>query len=158
MTGYTAAQGAGSAGSVRRLLLGVAATIVLVLGAAAGVSLGGKAAGEAPAAGRQVSIYASLGDSFEVELQQDGRQRHFRAALTALARDESVIDALDAHAPLIRGRLVTLFGQQDVDALRTEEGKLALRERVLATIREVLQKETGAPGVEQVFFTDLVLQ
>ena len=43
-------------------------------------------------------------------------------------------------------------------AIGSEEGKLALRERALATIREVLEKETGTPGVEQVFFTDLVLQ
>ena len=69
-----------------------------------------------------------------------------------------MIKALELHAPLIRGRLVALLGEQDFAALRTEAGKVALRERILATLQDVLRSETGSPGVEQVFFTEFVLQ
>ena len=53
---------------------------------------------------------------------------------------------------------MTLLGEQDFVALRTEAGKEALRERVLATLQDVLRTETGSPGVEQVYFTEFVVQ
>ena len=161
----TADPGSGANGKRKRLLIGAAAVVVvLALAVTAWLLLGGKdeeqggaeTASAAPAA--PAAIYASLGDKFVVTLHEQGRQRYFQASLSALTRDEGVIKALELHAPLIRGRLVALLGEQDLAALRTEAGKLALRERILATLQEVLQAETGSPGVEQVFFTEFVLQ
>lgn len=149
----------------RKLLLigAAAALVVLALGATAWFLLGGEAAEEqtqaasAPVAA-PTAIYASLGEKFVVTLQEQGRQRYFQASLSALTREESVVKALELHAPLIRGRLVALLGEQDFAALRTEAGKIALRDRILATLQDVLQTETGSAGVEQVFFTEFVLQ
>ena len=156
-----------SGGNTRKrklLLIGAAAAlVVLVLAATAWFLLGGEAADEdaqvasAPVA-PATAIYASLGEKFVVTLQEQGRQRYFQASLSALTRDESVVKALELHAPLIRARLVALLGEQDFAALRTEAGKLALRDRILATLQDVLQTETGSAGVEQVFFTEFVLQ
>lgn len=156
-----------SGGNTRKrklLLIGAAAAlVVLVLAATAWFLLGGEHADEdAKAASAPVAaptaIYASLGEKFVVTLQEQGRQRYFQASLSALTRDESVVKALELHAPLIRGRLVALLGEQDFAALSTEAGKLALRDRILATLQDVLQTETGSAGVEQVFFTEFVLQ
>jgi flagellar FliL protein len=146
------------------LLIGAAAAlVVLALGATAWFLLGGEAAEEeaqatsAPVAA-PTAIYVSLGDKFVVMLQYEGRRHYLQTMLSVLTHDGSVAKQLEVHAPLIRGRLVALLGEQDFAALRTDAGRLLLRERILATIREILQKETGEPGVEQVFFTDLVLQ
>lgn len=148
----------------KKLLIGAAAAVlVLALAAAAWFLLGGEDAEEgaqpasAPAAA-PAAIYASLGEKFVVTLHEQGRQRYFQASLSALTRDEAVVKALELHAPLIRARLVALLGEQDFAALRTEAGKLALRDRILATLQDVLRSETGSPGVEQVFFTEFVLQ
>ena len=105
-----------------------------------------------------VTIYASLGERFVVTLQVDGKQRYFQVSLSVMAREQSAIDALTVHAPLIRGRLVSLLGSQDFAALQTEQGKLALRASILGTVQEILTAETGHAGVEQVFFTEFVLQ
>jgi len=154
-----------SGGNRKKLaLIGAAAAVVAVaLAVAAWFLLGGKHGDEgAEAASAPVAapaaIYASLGDKFVVTLQEDGRQRYFQTSLSALTRDQAVVKALELHAPLIRGRLVTLLGEQDFVALRTEAGKEALRERVLATLQDVLRTEIGSPGVEQVYFTEFVLQ
>jgi flagellar FliL protein len=148
----------------KKLLIGAAAAVVvLALAVTAWLLLGSKGgedaaeAASAPAAA-PAAIYASLGEKFVVTLHEQGRQRYFQTSLSALTRDEAVIKALDLHAPLIRARLVALLGEQDFAALRTEAGKLALRDRILATLQQVLQAETGSPGVEQVFFTEFVLQ
>jgi flagellar FliL protein len=148
----------------KKLLIGAAAAVVvLALAVTAWLLLGSKGgedaaeAASAPAAA-PAAIYASLGEKFVVTLHEQGRQRYFHTSLSALTRDEAVIKALDLHAPLIRARLVALLGEQDFAALRTEAGKLALRDRILATLQQVLQAETGSPGVEQVFFTEFVLQ
>jgi flagellar FliL protein len=146
------------------LLIGAAAAAVLLLVALAAVLLL-RDRGEDEAAGKvaataapPATIYASLGDKFVVVLQEDGTQRYLQTSLTVLTHDETVLKALEVHAPLIRGRLVALLGAQDFASLRSEQGKLALRDRILATVQEVLQSETGQPGVEQVFFTEFVLQ
>ena len=164
MAGEKAADAVSGGNRKKLVLIGAAAAVVAVaLAVAAWFLLGGKHAGEgAEAASVPVAaptaIYASLGDKFVVTLQEDGRQRYFQTSLSALTRDEAVVKALELHAPLIRGRLVTLLGEQDFAALRTEAGKLALRERILAALQDVLRTETGSPGVEQVFFTEFVLQ
>ncbi|HMV70906.1 MAG TPA: flagellar basal body-associated FliL family protein [Pseudomonadales bacterium] len=164
-TTKTAAAGAGAGGgSKKRLLIMAAAAIaLLVVGVTAGVLLGGRAGAQKPAdeqaeAAPAKAIYVSLGDKFVVMLQYEGRRHYLQTMLSVLTHDGSVTKQLEVHAPLIRGRLVALLGEQDFAALRTDAGRVLLRERILATIREILQKETGKPGVEQVFFTDLVLQ
>jgi flagellar FliL protein len=164
MAEETTADAASGGNKKKKLLIGAAAAVVvLALAVTAWMLLGSKRADEAAQAASApvaapAAIYASLGEKFVVTLHEQGRQRYFQTSLSALTRDEAVIKALELHAPLIRGRLVALLGEQDFAALRTEAGKLALRERILATLQDVLQAETGSPGVEQVFFTEFVLQ
>ena len=159
------AGGAGAAGKKKKLLIiAVAVALLLVIGIALAWFL---LAGDADTADSEVAaaaatpapaIYASLGERFVVTLQVDGKQRYFQVSLSAMAREQSVIDELTVHAPLIRGRLVSLLGSQDFVALQTEQGKLALRAAILGTVQEILTTETGHAGVEQVFFTEFVLQ
>lgn len=164
-TANNGAAGAEAArGGRKKLLIMAAAAIALLgLGVGVGVLLGGRSsppedAAPQAAAGPAPAIYVSLGDKFMVTLQYEGRQRYCKTSLSAMTRDESVVEELGVHAPLIRGRLDSLLGEQDFGQLRTDAGRQALRGRILATVQEVLQKEIGQPGVEQVYFTDLVLQ
>lgn len=145
------------------LLIGLLVVVLLGAGIGLGFLFGNRsAAPESPAAdvssARQPAIYVSLGDTFLVMLSHQGRQHYCKAALSALVRDQEVVEQLKVHAPLIRGRLNSLIGEQDFAVLRTDEGRQTLRSRILATVQEILQREMGRPGVEQVFFTELVLQ
>ena len=51
-----------------------------------------------------------------------------------------------------------LFSGQEFEALQTPEGKEALRQASLAEVQKVMQEKIGKPGVEQVLFTDFVMQ
>jgi flagellar FliL protein len=154
--------GGGNSRRKKRVLIGAGAALaLLLLGVLGWVFLGGSDEPAQPAEAVvevPVALYATLGDKFVVTLDAGGKPHFLQLSLSVLAREQAVIEELGVHAPLIRSRLVSLFGAQDFERLRSEEGKLALRAEVLAAVQEILSTETGKPGVEQVYFTDFVLQ
>ena len=54
--------------------------------------------------------------------------------------------------------LVMLFSGQDFDTLATPVGQEMLRQKATASVQEVAQKEVGKVVVEQLLFTNFVLQ
>ena len=166
--GDPATPDAGAAKKKKLLVIGAAVAALLLIGGVVGwlmLAGGEEEAAEADTAAEAEhapasapAIYASLGEKFVVTLQFEGRQHYLQMSLSAMTREQAVVDDLKLHEPLIRSRLVSLLGAQDFAALRTDAGKLAMRGQVLAVIQEVLTSETGKAGVDQVFLTDLVLQ
>lgn len=108
--------------------------------------------------GKQQAIYEALTPAFVVNFNQKGRQRYMQVSVALMARDQLALDALKVHMPLLRNRLVMLFSSQDFDALITPVGKEMLRQQATASVQELAQKETGKLAVEQVLFTNFVLQ
>jgi flagellar FliL protein len=51
-----------------------------------------------------------------------------------------------------------LFYSQNYDELNTNEGTQALRKAALATINEILKQDTADAGLENVYFTSLIMQ
>jgi flagellar protein FliL len=151
----------GDGGKKKKMILaGVAVVLVLALGLAGGYFLGGggKSDSEPPEALPMPAVYTDLGEKFVLTLQENGRQRYFQVAVTLMSRDPLIAPEIGVHAPLLRGRLVGLFSSQDFATLRTDAGRLALREQALLTVQDVMRAETGSPGVEQIYFTEFVLQ
>ncbi len=107
---------------------------------------------------RAPAIYYPLKPPIIVNFNARGRQRYLQAELTLMTREEDVISAIELHMPMIRNSLVLLFGGQAYDELQTAEGKEILRQDALAEIQRLLEQEIGKPGVEQVLFTNFVMQ
>ena len=51
-----------------------------------------------------------------------------------------------------------VFGSQDFEGLKTQEGKEVLRQKALEELQTIVSEETGDPGVEKVLFTNFVMQ
>jgi len=51
-----------------------------------------------------------------------------------------------------------LLSSQDFEALKTPVGKEMLRQQATASVQELAQKEIGKLAIEQVLFTNFVLQ
>jgi flagellar FliL protein len=107
---------------------------------------------------KQQAIYEQLVPAFVVNYNHKGRQRYMQVSIALMARDQMALDALKVHMPVLRNRLVMLFSSQDFDALATPVGKEMLRQQATASVQELAQKETGKMVVEQVLFTNFVLQ
>ena len=161
---------AASAGKGRLKLIIVIVVAMLV---AVGLSIGGtlyfmgkgddldadKAQESAAAvSGKQPAIYEVLMPAFVVNFSHNGRQRYMQVSIALMSRDQAALDALKVHMPLLRNRLVMLFSSQDFEALKTPVGKETLRQQATASVQELAQKEIGKLAVEQVLFTNFVLQ
>lgn len=107
---------------------------------------------------KQPAIYESMSPAFVVNFNQNGRQRYMQVSITMQARDQVALDALKVHMPVIRNNLVMLFSGQSFDSLATPVGQEMLRQKATASVQEVAQKEVGKLVVDQLLFTNFVLQ
>lgn len=155
-------------GKKKWILLGAALLGVIVISAGATVAalkfLAPAPASEAVALDPNVpppqppAIYYPLKPAIMVNFNVRGRQRFLQAELTLMMRDGSVISAIELHQPMLRNALIMLIGGQSFEQLQTAEGKELLRQSCLQEIQRLLQQEIGKPGIEQVLFTDFVMQ
>ena len=110
------------------------------------------------AAVKPLAIYEALLPAFVVNYNKNGKQRYMQVTLAMMARSKDELDALKVHMPVLRNQLVMLLSSQDFAVLTTPAGKELLRQQATAKIQEFAEKETGKPVVEQVLFTNFVLQ
>ncbi len=66
--------------------------------------------------------------------------------------------AVQHHLPQIRHILVMLLSRQTDESLSTMQGKEQIRQEALAAVQKVLQAEEGKPLVEDLLFTNLIIQ
>ncbi|WP_342243493.1 flagellar basal body-associated protein FliL [Pseudomonas sp. OTU5201] len=160
----------GAAGGKSKLKLIILGVVALLL--AIGLSVGGtwfflsrgdrgaepakEEATSAPT--KQPAIYQELAPAFVVNFNQNGRQRYMQVSVALMTRDQAQLDALKVHMPVLRNKLVMLFSSQNFETLATPVGKEMLRQQATATVQELATQETGAVTVEQVLFTNFVLQ
>ncbi|SMF36528.1 flagellar FliL protein [Alteromonadaceae bacterium Bs31] len=104
------------------------------------------------------AIYYPLKPAIIVNFDVKGRQRYLQADLTLLTRENDVISAIELHMPKIRNGLNLLIGSQLYEEIQTAEGKELLRQQCLQELQNILQEEIGKPGLEQVLFTNFVMQ
>lgn len=107
---------------------------------------------------KKEAIYEVLAPAFVVNFNVNGRQRYMQVSVALMARDKDKVDALKAHMPVLRNNLVLLFSGQNFDNLTTPVGKEMLRQLATASVQELAKKEVGDTTVEQVLFTNIVMQ
>lgn len=130
--------------------------------AATAVAEGGEAvAAEAAAAvpaTKTPAIYYPLMPSIIVNFNSQGKQRYLQADVSLMVREDDVVAALEQHSAMLQATLLMLFGAQDYNELQTAEGRELLRQQSLEALRQKLEAEIGKPGIEQVLFTNFVMQ
>ncbi|MCD5979273.1 Flagellar basal body-associated protein [Pseudomonas savastanoi pv. glycinea] len=104
------------------------------------------------------AIFEALTPAFVVNFNSNGRQRYMQVSITMLARNQADLDALKVHMPVIRNNLVMLFSGIPFDSLASPVGQEMLRQKATASVQEVAQKELGKTVIEQLLFTNFVLQ
>lgn len=107
---------------------------------------------------KKPAIYYPIKPSVIVNYSHKGRQRYAKVDVTLLIRDEEVVAAVELHAPMITNALILAIGGQVYEEVQTAEGKELLRQECLQALQKILEKEMGKPGIEQVLFTNFVMQ
>ncbi|HEC18557.1 MAG TPA: flagellar basal body protein FliL [Gammaproteobacteria bacterium] len=104
------------------------------------------------------AIYIPIDPAFVVNFASQGKARFLQVTVEVMTRDPEMPDKIKLHMPVIRNNLMLLFSSQSYDGVSTLEGKEALREEALEVVQQILEEETGDPGVEAVYFTSFVMQ
>jgi flagellar FliL protein len=72
--------------------------------------------------------------------------------------DERVFENVVNHEIAIRSAILMELGQQDAFELEAPEGKVKLKKKLRDIINQTLEEKTGFGGIEDVYFTNMVVQ
>lgn len=157
-------------GGLKKILLFTVVALVLI-----GASVGGTIAvlgmlkDEEPMASEDATaedieppqmpaIYYPLKPEYIVNIDARGRRRYLRLDLTVLTREDDVIAAIETHRATVDHIVTMISGGQIFEEIQTVEGKEFLRLQLLQELQAMFEKEIGKTGIEQVLFTNFVMQ
>jgi flagellar protein FliL len=155
-----------SPGPMKRIIV-----IVLIALLAAGAAAGGmwffmshRAPAPAPAqaaatpAPPAVPVFFPL-EPMTVNLQSDDGQQHYlRIGLTLKLNDAKVQQQLTDHMPEIRSRVLLALSNKHPEDLAPLDGKRALATELKTLIEQPTEKGAAPVNVEDVLFTEFVVQ
>lgn len=162
-----------SAGSGKKKLIIIVVGALVVIAAAVGGTLfmlgffDGDSSGEEEVAEvvdenvvekKSPAIYFPIKPSFIINFQSRGRQRYLQTDVILMTRDATMFAGLQQHLPLIKNKLVMLFGGEVYEELQTDEGRELLRQKALEAVKEITEQELGKSDIEQILFTNFVMQ
>lgn len=116
---------------------------------------------QAPASGEALpkpAIYYPIKPPITASFSVRGRQRYLQAEITLMMREDDALSAVELHQPMLRNALVMIINGATYEEIQTAEGKELLRQQCLQELRRLLEQEIGKPGIEQVLFTNFVMQ
>lgn len=153
------------AGGKKKIILIVAGALLLV-GISVGVTVvllgGGDDAADSAAI---EDLKPEKGDPeyhelkpFTVNLGPEDPVGFLQIQIQVLTYYSEVSAELQKHTPLIRNNLTMLFAEQKSADLRSPEGKLALQKKVHELIQGIIEKYGSGGEVDNIFFTNFVMQ
>ncbi|UEX79791.1 flagellar basal body-associated FliL family protein [Spiribacter halobius] len=103
-------------------------------------------------------IYLPVEPALITHFEDDGRSRYLQVGIQLMAREQPAIDVARQHLPKIRNDLLMLMSGQEADELQGPDGRQRLREAALAEVNEVLAEAGADERLEDLYFTEFVMQ
>jgi flagellar FliL protein len=129
------------------------AAAVMTIGSLAGLTA---AAEEESAEALPEPNYLELKPSIVANL--NGGPQYIRCDVQLMTPEKERLAEITLHAPALRHEILLRIPEVDGKALATHAGKEAFRRELLAAVQGVLARETGAPLVEELYFTSFYVQ
>jgi flagellar FliL protein len=83
---------------------------------------------------------------------------YLRVNIAMKVADDNVKTQVGNHKPYIRDLIIRQLVRQDVATVRTSEAKTQLRADILSSVKAFLMEEEGEELVEDVMFTEFIVQ
>lgn len=130
-------------------------------GAAVGVTMygggGGGGHAAAPEAAHEPVEYVDVDNAFTSNLVDTGRYLQLRLSVSTTGGEE-VVAALGTHKPALVSTVLSVLGELAEADVADRQAKDKLRARLKAAINDALHAKGVPGGIEEVFFTSLVVQ
>jgi len=81
-----------------------------------------------------------------------------RITVELMVNSKSNYSVIDNHEPLIRDKIITIFGQQTEKMVKSITDREGIRQRCLEEVNELLFAETGKKPLEDLLFTKYLYQ
>ncbi len=105
---------------------------------------------------RYVALQPAFIANFGVTEQ--GHLKYVKAEISIRVSSQKAEMAARYHLPALRNSLVLLLSRQDEVTVTTGSGREAIREEALMELRAVLKAEEGQPYIDDLMFTNFVVQ
>lgn len=117
-------------------------------------------ASDTPAAIGGVVRYVELKPTFVTNfgVSDTGHMQYVKADVTVRVSNKDAEYAARYHLPALRNSLVLLLSRQDEATMASSTGRETLKAEALQELREVLEAEEGQPHIEDLMFTNFVVQ
>ena len=106
------------------------------------------------------AIYYAFNEPFTINFlnQSNKKARYLQIKVTLKGIDQPSIDAAEQNLPMLQDALLDLFSDQSHEQVNSIEGRKALQQNTLETVRSLLKEETGNDAIDAVYFTSFILQ
>lgn len=104
--------------------------------------------------------YVTLQPAFVTNygVTKSGRLTYLKADVTLKVADPEAEAAVKYHTPALRNALVLLFSRQEDSAVSSSEGREQIRKAALTQLRDIMQTEEGRPVIDDLVFSNFVVQ
>lgn len=126
-------------------------------GKASASSGGGEAKHEEKAEGKPVK-YFEVEKGFTSNLKEPDRYVELSVGVSTSGGDEKLGEEIKGNDMAIRSAVLSVLSEQSADQISTLAGKQALQQKLKATINDTLKSKTGKGGIDDVYFTNFILQ
>lgn len=113
-------------------------------------------AAQAPAAPPPKPVFVQI-DPFTANLQ-DSRGRILYVRIALKVDDETQAERLKEHMPQVRNRILMTLTDSQAAQLTTANGKQMLANKLQVAVAEPFMEDDSAIGVQDVLFTDFIVQ
>ena len=100
-------------------------------------------------------VYLPL-ETFTVNLQ--GGEQFLQTDITLQVSDETQVEAIKAHMPRVRSRLLTLLSGKQAEQLVSAADKKKLAQEILGQVKQPFDPNGKPQQVDDVLFTSFVIQ
>ena len=101
--------------------------------------------------------YYPLADQFTANLRDESGFAQLGLGVSTYY-DQRVLEAVQLHEMAIRSAVLLTISEQDPVVVRSPQGKEHMKAALRKSINEVLKSKEGFGGIDDVYFTSLVIQ
>jgi len=121
--------------------------------------LGAAAEEEAAAKVKPKPSYVSLGEPMVLNLSTDNKRLTFlQLKADVLVNSDDAKEAVNKHIPAIRHQLIVLLSEQKSVDMKTTSKREEVRQLASAKIREMMEQMTSNKDIDEVLFTNFLVQ
>ena len=93
-------------------------------------------------------------DTFIVNLADDGGKRYLRVTMDLELSEGVGVDEMEQRLPQMRDSILMVLPSKGFEDIRTIEGKISLRNEIVANINGIF----GKKSITNIYFTEFVVQ